>query len=457
MANKTTDIENYLKIEIDNSASDKGILQKVYNIKVLSKSREINLLQKLSEKKEKYYNEEIIDKLFNHYKISGKENTNKDLYLKNKYLYLTTRGVMNYLRLYHEQKKGVNQNYYDFEIKKIINYIKSELSCNSKLSVISLGAANSDKEAQIFTDLSNSQLKKIDYIPVDISNYLVHLGIIELSSIEKLKDLEVNSIIADFWDLADYVQENEKVETKEKLFGSNKKIFLILGGTFGNYTEKEFLDTIIKLMHVGDELIISLKLKNNHAIGNSISAEYDHPGDSEFLMEPLTYIPYFYGYARYRRDLLKKGSEAELKDEDDDKKFVSIIPKSDCYAPFIEIEDENHLLKKLRLAWTTRYEKESLINWIENYRSGDENKGDFVLKKHCLEQEHDHALVFLKKDWYDYTYEIAKKINDFNLADEYSEMIKSWNLEKKFKCYSSIKNLTDIKKIKEKIENVCKE
>ena len=457
MVNKTTDIEYYQKIEIDNSASDKGILQKVYNIKVLSKSREINLLQKLSEKKEKYYNEEIIDKLFNHYKILGKENTNKDLYLKNKYLYLTTRGVMNYLRLYHEQKNGVNKNYYKFEIKKISNHIKTKLSDGHKLSVISLGAANSDKETEIFTDLNTSQLKKVEYFPVDISNYLVHLGIIELSSIEKLKDLEVNSIIADFWDLADYIQENDKPETNEKFFGSNQKIFLILGGTFGNYTEKEFLDTIIKLMDVGDELIISLKLKNNHAVGNSISAEYDHPGDSEFLMEPLTYIPYFYGYARYRRDLLKKGSEAELKDEDDDKKFVSIIPKSDCYAPFIEIEDEKHLLKKLRLAWTTRYEKESLINWIENYRSGDENKGDYVLVRHCIEPENDYALVILKKDWYDYKYEIAKKLNDFNLADEFSEIIKSWDLGKKFRCYTSIKNLTDVRKIKEKIENECKE
>lgn len=459
MANKLFDIDNYPKIEVTNSSNDKGIFQKIYNIKVFSKSRELRFLQKISEEKKKYYDLEIIDKLFNHYKIRDKENANQDLYLKNKYLYLTTRGVMNYLRFYHVQKTGVNKNYYDFELEIISNYIKKRLLGNDgRFSVISLGAANSDKEAKIFNDLRSDQLKKLVYIPIDISNYLIHLGIIELSSKEILKELEVNSIIADFWDLADYIQENDKKKTRKELFSSNKNIFLLLGGTFGNYTEKEFLDKIIELMNVEDELIISLKLKKEKKESRkNICDEYDHPSDSEFLMEPLTYIPYFYGYTIYHRDLLEKGTKAELTDSDDDKKFVSVVPKSDCYAPFIKVKDTEHLDRKLRLAWTTRYDKESLINWIENYRSGDNNKGDYIFRKRCMETENDYALIFLKKDWYDYTEEIDNKLgNDIGAgyhSSNYKKIVTKLSIEKKSILYNEIKEISETKKLKSIVTN----
>ncbi len=423
---------DYQKIAVTNSLGDDGIIQKMYNIRVFSKSRELNLLQKLSEKRDKYYDVEIIDKLFNHYKICNGENVNNDLYLKNKYLYLTTRGVMNYLRLYQKQKEEVNKPYYDFEISRVKNYIKTYLKDNDSLSIVSLGAANSDKEKDVFKGLTDTEIGKIKYCPVDISNYLIHLGIIDVSSEERLKDLDVNSIIADFWDLGDYIEDNEDNDIKEELFGKKGRVFLLLGGTFGNYTEKEFLDKIVELMDVGDELIISLKLKKE---GTSISEEYDHPGDSEFLMEPLTYIPYFYGYAKYHRDLLEKGKNAELKDNDYDKKFVSIIPKSECHAPFIEVKDENELNKKLRLAWTTRYDKDTLINWLKNYRSNDNNIGDFILKISTEEIEGNHALIFLRKDRYDYGKELLDILNGYGKAPEYQKLIEKMDLEKKFNYF----------------------
>lgn len=426
----------YSKIKIENSTTESNITEKMYNVKIFSKSREANLLKRLSEKKENYYDENLVNKLFNNYSSNG--NHDNDLYLKNKYLYLTTRGVLNYLRLYDYQKQNTNRKYYQFEINKVRNHINCILQNKDPLHIISLGAANSDKEIDILNGLDSRNKTKITYYPVDISNYLIHLGIIDISSEKSLEKVEVNSIISDFWDLSSYLKDDEN--KKANVFGKGKRLFLLLGGTFGNYTEKEFLNQIIELMDVDDELIISLKLKGDKEI--DISEEYDDTSDIDFLMEPLTYIPYFYGYARYNRDLLKKGKNAKLSANDDKKKYVSIVPDSECHSPYIEIKDAHDIDKKLRLAWTTRYDESKLVEWIEGFRSRDKNNGDFKLSKTDLKKEDNYALLFLKKEYHDYTKEILKLLNQNNLTTEYAqEKVKSMTLQEKCQLYNEIKNM----------------
>ncbi len=395
------------------------------------------------------------DKLFNQYKINGVEYN--DLYLKNKYLYLTTKGVVNYLRLYEKQKKGINSKYYDFEKKKVRNRINQILGENEgRLSIVSLGAANSNKEIDIFNKIDKNYLKRIDYYPVDISDYLIHLGIIDISSTDKLSQLEVKSIISDFWDLSDYLVKEDK--KRSELFGENKKnIFLILGGTFGNYTENDFLNKVINLMGIHDELIISIKLKDP---AKKISDEYEHGSDVDFLMEPLTYIPYYYGYSKYHRNLLVKNEDAKLENEDE-KLCVSVVPDSVCHAPFINVKHGKMTTdKKIRLAWTTRYNKESLEKWIENYRSGGDNNGDFCFVKsqsEMIESENDYALLFLKKEYYDYTREIVNFIPSEDRPDNYNNFIENMSLKDKRSFFNDyIKGENDTKKAVKQIKKLIK-
>ncbi|GAD05783.1 hypothetical protein PORCRE_1491 [Porphyromonas crevioricanis JCM 15906] len=377
-----------------------GILEQLYTILVLSSSEEVNILNDLAKKKEVYYDDSMVEELFR--KAESSSSVANTMYLKNKYLYITTRGVMNYLRLYEEQSKGVNQEYYNFEVSQVRERIRFILSENpeDKLSIISLGAANSDKECRIFRDLEAENRSRIQYIPVDISNYLVHLGIMNISSQKETQNVKTQAIISDFWALSKYIK-GKQDGIKNELFGKGRRLFLLLGGTFGNYPEGELLNVIESFMEVQDELIISVKLAQ---IAQPVSKEYeDLPGDSEFLLEPLTYIPFFYGYARYKRDLLiKSGGDTILKDNDPQKKYVSVIPKSICYAPYIKVRTQNNCSVDMRLAWSTRYILEETKEWIRKYISEDEDYIFTSTNERISEHKDDYALFFLKKEYYDY-------------------------------------------------------
>lgn len=431
---------------------EESILERLYTILVLSSSKEVGILNKLAEEKTEYYDSHIIRELFEESEPSSSGVAT--MYLKNKYLYITTRGVMNYLRLYEEQNKRVNKNYYEFEVETVKSIIQKRLSENNvaRLNIISLGAANSDKECRIFKALSrNSQdVNKIKYIPIDISNYLIHLGIMNISSQKETKCVETQSIISDFWALSEYITCKDKdLGVKNKLFGEGKRLFLLLGGTFGNYTEKELLDVIESFMEAGDELVISLKLKKGKE--DTIGKEYEElPGDSEFLLEPLTYIPFFYGYARYKRDLLKRnGEKTILKEEDVQKKYVSVIPNSICYSPYIVVQKPDNCTVDMRLAWSTRYVFTDTKDWFDKYRSKD---NDYIFEVESIKDHNaDYALFFLTKTLYNYSDELKTLI-----MREYPDIILSHRIEleqilqskeKSRKLYKSVNNkeITDYK------------
>lgn len=440
---------------------DEKIVEKIINIRVLTKSQEIKLLNQLTNHDKGYYDEELEKKIFNKYEfvIKSGKNLQSDLYLKNKYLYLTTRGVINYLRLYESLKAEENKGYYNFEIECIKNIISKKLEDNKKLSLISLGAANSDKEISAIEGIQKKELENLTYIPIDVSNYLIHLGIIDSLKIE---NLEINSIIADFWDLAKYIKEHPK--KRNELFTYNSKLFVMLGGTFGNYTEEELLNQIIQMMELEDELLISVQFYTDiNVVNQKLIDEYKNkPGNDGFLLEPLTYIPFYYGYSKYRKDLLKIDITSIVDDNIPQKIFISVVPESICLSPYIELPKTKFGIKeKLRLAWTTRYKYDKLKKWIEEYHYEDyqfeiikDNKNcDQFIVENDIPKLANFGIMHLKKTYIDRYENIIKILSNNNkLSEKSSNFLQKIEKDKPhlIKIYNELQeNIgADIEKIK---------
>lgn len=489
-----------IKREGKNSTLNKVQFDKSFIVKYFSSAEELRLLEKIAsiynqEKNEdsKLYDDyEIFNKLFNQYQYSEESDENtyakSHYYLKNKYLYITTRGVINYLQLYEAQKVSLN-TFFQREISELKEILLKECDkgCRNKLSVISLGCAISDKERKVFEWLEKEKgiiiSDKIKYFQVDISPLLIQLGLNGFSSNLAFNEFEVESIVSDFWNLAEHVKydglhkecsEDEKDKKRNELFGEKGRLFLILGGTFGNYTEKEFLDNILELMSVDDEILISVKLQPDDSTKTNIEKDYENlPGNQGFLMEPLTYIPYYYGYARYHRGFLKTNHEANLTRDQEEIHYVSVVPNSICHAPFIKTDKGT----TLRLAWSTRYHEKSLKEWIsETYRNGeygngsfklefckDNNQGDFFKTIQEKDNNRNYAIMKLKKVPVQFIDEVNIILNDYGLNDDQEIHNKIEKLKKEGRLdsifFEGIKNIADkkntIKKeIKEYIENV---
>lgn len=423
------------------------VFNKSFNVSLFSDSEELSFLGSTSPE---YYDEKVLKKLFNFFQEGKNDNIYSDYYLKNKYLYITTMGIMNYLRLYEAQKNTL-ADFFSFEKSELKEIILDILNENDDLNLISLGAAISDKEAEVLREIfedNETYRKKIKYSPVDISPMLIQLGINNFSKDRIFENFEVNSLVADFWSIASCIKykkfqkdednkneipEDNKKEIRKRFWNQNdqKRLFIILGGTFGNYTEKEFLDQVLELMDENDELMISVKLQQSN---REYSPDKDYanlPGNEGFLLEPLTYIPLYYGYSRHYWNYLVTNDKANLSEGDDEIKFVSVVPKSKCTAPYVEVENIGEKSKrgKIRMCWSTRYDSEELKKWmVETYYMGEEGKEIYKLEYckdgkgndwyHRQQQDNCYAVMRLKKVKVSYLERIKHYLDDVSLEDD---------------------------------------
>jgi len=383
-------MNNYNKLEITNTAKDRYPNAKIdlSEIRFLTSSQECSFLEILAGLD---YNqiEPIEDKLFNKFKIDDKEPIPPTLFLKNKYLYMFTEGAINYLEALVGMEEA-KQPLHDLEVSEIVGILLNKAQFGN-LSIISLGAGTSDKEIEIFNELINRGFDhQIHYLPLDVSTYLLQLGLLKFNNefFKKKEKISINPIIADFWDAALAVNEDVDIF---KTPADRKRIFLFLGGTFGNYHEKELLDQIIQLMNVDEEVLIGLDIQTNptEIEKKIIFKNYNTLGNLQWLLQPLYHIPWYSGYCSRFRFLQFSEDDCILDESHDDKKFCSAIPDSICYAPSIKIKSlqipydgRDYLtLDKIRLATSTKYLKESLIDWIENYNFNHQYKFEITMKK----------------------------------------------------------------------------
>ena len=331
---------------------NRSIYKKTFEVKVFSKSEELSYLKRLVDKN-RFNDALVFDKLCFRFKDRPSKG---GYYLKNKYLYLTTKGLISYLGAREQEQTSKVEQY-------IIRFIQGWLDedTKSKINIISLGAGDSIKESKIFAQFKVASLRRINYIPVDVSPMLIQLGINNFAANNTLKNLNVSSIVSDIWDLAASIDDAKEEVAKSKMrkdyFGEGKRLFLLLGSTFGSYPESDFLKQIVDhLMDDENTLLIGFQKVGDKFCEESL---YSDPG---FLLAPLTYIPYFYGYSQYPGSFLKTTEFLHNGD-------ISDIPNSKSLARYINLENGRQAKdkRKIYLTWDTHYVPEDLVDWLSKF------------------------------------------------------------------------------------------
>lgn len=405
------------KVKIINTLTDAKFnyvkaVNRVSYLRYLTTSQECTFLETIGTLN---YTDVIIPihkKLFNQYSITFLDERNKkesgllstDYFLKNKYLYMSTKGALNYLDAFSSMQDTQKEKN-DFEKTWVATNIKDSLySYDQKYgeelasgTIISLGAGTSEKEIEILKKvipLCNN--KKICYYPLDISFHLLQLSMLKLShEFQEPDRVEFHPIIADFWDAANYSK-------KKDLFPENNttgRVFLLLGNTFGNYREIDLLDQLMQLMELNEVLIVGINIlersdslepfKKDSEVNKEtelkqqekLFADYNRPEVIQWLLQPLNYIPWYAGYLQRAKYLKFDFDSSVMKGDDKEKKFITVVPGTIFYAPRINVQPIsisspgsklNATPSSIRLASTAKYHLSSLIYWFENsYRFGD--------------------------------------------------------------------------------------
>lgn len=193
--------------------------------------------------------------------------------------YLTPDQAQAYLDLEEskEYKSYVTKKNYDI-MKDHIEEIVKSLDGVGAINVIDLGCGDGKKAAFLINLLKNKF--KIRYCPIDISSYMVEKAIetFEKSKIAEIVQFQYN--ISDFDNLVNFAPLLRKDEYK-------KSLFLLLGGTMGNFDVNELLYEIRMAMKEGDVLLIANGIKNKRWMKRVKTATVDDNANNFFVHVPL--------------------------------------------------------------------------------------------------------------------------------------------------------------------------
>lgn len=343
-------------------------MSKFHTFKYLTDSKEVEFIENLatidsgSMSTSDDFEKTILLKLF----LKSKESNSTFYYLKNKYLYLFTEGAINFMEANKSMgsgKKKLAQNEIDL-LKETIRKFTSN-GCN-ELNIISIGAGTSDTE---LSALSIMDGVKFNYFAVDVSFYLLEIGVNKfkkrLKNGEVKATIEFTSIVADIWKLAENKDDFKKLITRSKqISGADQvipTIFTFLGGTIGNYPEKEIIAKIINLMEPEDIMIIGYDtylLSKKENAKSELYDKYNNIGNLQFLIQPLKYIPRYSGYLNHFNkyfNFSKKDSVLGDKTTDNEYDNLTNVNNSLVYAPYIKLPSTASTEKKIRLAQSTKY------------------------------------------------------------------------------------------------------
>jgi hypothetical protein len=151
--------------------------------------------------------------------------------------------------------------------------------------------------------------------------------------------------------------------------GNGKRVFLLLGCTLCNINEDYFFSSLNKIITKGDVLIISVNIKNEKF--NNFDNSYDNNAVKDFLQLPLKQIK------RYCDNIL----EIETCKFDDGKTLKiettdqwSSIPNTETKKFVVKVkyiysdgrDDDKEIIKDVTIAVTSKYDKDSLIGYVES-------------------------------------------------------------------------------------------
>lgn len=341
----------------------------------------------------------IIRKLFIQHTGQGNSiDYNQPLFLKNKYLYLLGEGSLYYLQARNSMQREKNK-LDDLEIKALIKILSSDFKDKDNVTVVSLGSANAEKEISALTRFTADYNYQgtIDFIPVDVSVPLIQLAVLRFNqAFIKHKNIKITPLVADFWDIA---KEGGSVFSPS----DTPKVFTLLGSTIGNYKEEELLKQIISFMDYNDFLLVGFDLlpDPHNDIETSrtlIYDQYNTIGNMQFMLNPLSHIPKYRGYASsfdkyFKIDKMNAVISASNRQEYD---FLTDIEGSLIYAPRLEIPSGTDKMR-ISMAQSTKYRLDCFQKWIEDFafKQGTGNEEITMLFKIINQREAERKCVML--------------------------------------------------------------
>lgn len=337
-------------------------MNKIQNIYYLTDSKEVEFIISLANNdkdnisSKEDFEKNVLKKLFRHKSLN---NASCDyFYLKNKYLYLFTEGAISFIEANSTMGEGKNKlsNLEADLLKETIASINDK-----EINIVSFGSGTSETELKA---ISNIKDKTINYYALDVSLYLLEIGIINY--VEKCKNNDTivyKSIIADIWDAA----KPDNIDALNTLINRNvKTIFTFFGGTIGNYPEKEIISQFLKIMNANDVFIVGYdiwksgkaSISNKEKVKEILFNKYNTIGNLQFLIQPLRYIPIYSGYINHFSKYFSFSKEdSVLIDSSNENEIENItnVENSIAYAPYLKIPDSESNVKKIRLAQSTKY------------------------------------------------------------------------------------------------------
>ena len=252
----------------------------------------------------------------------------------------------------------------DKEEKEMVLSMIEKIKKNKKdrFCYVSLGCGDGQKDSSIIND---SPLFSC-YYPIDINGSLIKIAFNEVYKSRSISNpLNCEGYIGDFTSLPYSLFDNAK-----SAGNTDRKIFLCLGHTIGNYQENLILDSVYKVMGESDYAIISFEKKREKS-----AARYRSSENTDFLLNPFKSIDSF-SFVRNR--FLKRSLVTGLSDVDTQVEsylFTLGFPNGLSLSP-------RHII------WTNRYVKSQIESFFNSHVN-------FVLED--IEEKSFNIVVLLKK------------------------------------------------------------
>lgn len=284
-----------------------------------------------------------------------------------KYLYWSFTGTKQYLSLcrnpnYDLPNIGHNllASIFKKELYPVIENTGKKIEC-----LIDLGAGNGQEANIILSHLILRNVGMLKIYLVDFSYHMLRVAVntIEEENIENdghLKNIQLIAVNGDIRDLSLY-------ETLLKT-SCDCRLFCFLGGTLGNYLERDVLEPIKRQMSTEDFFLLGIDLIGNRSDQELLSA-YDSIYNRKFLFNPLADIGYNFGQCNFK---------CHIRD------MVSEVPNS---KTIVSSFTRN---KEIQMAISTKYDIESTIQYLKK-------QFKFRVAKKIVNEAGNYAILLLTK------------------------------------------------------------
>ncbi len=314
-----------------------------------------------------YYSDYIADSTISHHnKVSNIDllnqlsmdlRNNKERLVDLKFNYLGSTSAANWISLSQHPSYGHSKliAFFADNAEEII--AQMQLSSNQKIDLISLGSGDGVIDKHIILRLlANDNINF--YYPFDISFELLQKVVNEISTSTwwKPKKIKIKAIHGDFFELVQYKQIFDH--------DSVPNLFSLLGFTFGNYNEAEFIGKIKEGMENGDFLLLDARL-HDLELGEKLTADQKNTLINNYNNESTN---------RFVFGALEAVTNAEYKSvsfECVPKREITTVPNAiniliNCKGINTNFRNDNKSYKKdsICLGMTTLYSYNDLINWL---------------------------------------------------------------------------------------------